>query len=88
MSRGINRTSFGFPKCMLKAFRVEALDEVAEELAGDMYANDYFSSDSPHYGTLAERAKKQPLLDYMAQWPEVRVRNAWKPVPSPRSSSP
>ena len=32
---------------------------------------------------LAERVKKQPLLDYMAQWPEVRVRNAWKPVPSP-----
>lgn len=29
------------------------------------------------------RAKKQPLLDYMAQWPEVRVRQAWKPVPSP-----
>ena len=32
---------------------------------------------------LAERVKKQPILDYMAQWPEVRVRNAWKPVPSP-----
>ncbi len=32
---------------------------------------------------LAERVKKQPLLDYMAEWPEVRVRNAWKPVPSP-----
>ena len=32
---------------------------------------------------LAERAKKQPILDYMAEWPEVRVRNAWKPVPSP-----
>ena len=33
--------------------------------------------------TLAERAIKQPILNYMAQWPEVRVRNAWKPVPSP-----
>ena len=32
---------------------------------------------------LAERVKKQTLLDYMAEWPEVRVRNAWKPVPSP-----
>lgn len=32
---------------------------------------------------LGVRAKKQPLLDYMAQWPEVRVRQAWKPVPSP-----
>ena len=32
---------------------------------------------------LAERVKKQPILDYMAEWPEVRVRNAWKPVPSP-----
>ena len=37
---------------------------------------------------LAERVKKQPLLDYMAQWPEVRVRNAWKPVPSPRQAVP
>jgi len=42
--------------------RVETLDEVAEELAGDMYANDYFSSDSPHYGTLAERAKKAEIM--------------------------
>ena len=32
---------------------------------------------------LAERVKKQPLLDYMVKWPEVRVRLAWKPVPSP-----
>lgn len=32
---------------------------------------------------LSVRARKQPLLDYMAQWPEVRVRQAWKPVPSP-----
>ena len=32
---------------------------------------------------LKERAKTQPILDYAAQWPEIRVRNAWKPVPSP-----
>ncbi|MGN0846648.1 MAG: DUF5696 domain-containing protein [Kiritimatiellia bacterium] len=32
---------------------------------------------------LRERAKAQPILDYAAQWPEVRVRHAWKPVPSP-----
>ena len=32
---------------------------------------------------LSERVKKQPLLDYMVKWPEVRVRLAWKPVPSP-----
>ena len=32
---------------------------------------------------LAERVKKQPLLDYMTKHPEVRVRLAWKPVPSP-----
>ena len=32
---------------------------------------------------LKERAKAQPILDYAAQWPEIRVRNAWKPVPSP-----
>ena len=32
---------------------------------------------------LTERVKKQPLLDYMVKWPEVRVRLAWKPVPSP-----
>lgn len=33
---------------------------------------------------LAERAKKRPILDYMAKSPEVRVRLAWKPVPSPK----
>ena len=32
---------------------------------------------------LRERAKAQPILDYAARWPEVRVRHAWKPVPSP-----
>ncbi len=32
---------------------------------------------------LRERAKTAPILDYAAQWPEIRVRNAWKPVPSP-----
>ncbi|MGN0852329.1 MAG: DUF5696 domain-containing protein [Kiritimatiellia bacterium] len=32
---------------------------------------------------LAERIKAQPLLEYAAQWPEIRVRHAWKPVPSP-----
>lgn len=32
---------------------------------------------------LKERVKAQPLLDYMARWPEIRVRHAWKPVPSP-----
>ena len=33
---------------------------------------------------LKARAKAQPILDYAARWPEVRVRHAWKPVPSPR----
>ena len=32
---------------------------------------------------LRERAKTHPILDYAARWPEVRVRHAWKPVPSP-----
>ena len=32
---------------------------------------------------LRERAKALPILDYAARWPEVRVRHAWKPVPSP-----
>ena len=32
---------------------------------------------------LRERAKAQPILDYAARWPEVRVRHAWKPVPRP-----
>ena len=32
---------------------------------------------------ISERVKRQPLLDYMTKHPEVRVRNAWKPVPSP-----
>ena len=32
---------------------------------------------------LKERAKACPALAYAAQWPEVRVRHAWKPVPSP-----
>ena len=30
------------------------------------------------------RIQKQPLLAYAAQYPEVRVRMAWKPVPSPK----
>ncbi len=32
---------------------------------------------------LKERAKKAPILDYAVNWPEVRIRQAWKPVPSP-----
>ena len=34
--------------------------------------------------TLKERVKAQPLLDYAVKYPEIRVRNAWKPVPSPK----
>ena len=32
---------------------------------------------------LAERAKERPELAYAALAPEVRIRQAWKPVPSP-----
>lgn len=32
---------------------------------------------------LAARAKEQPTLAYAARHPEVRIRQAWKPVPSP-----
>jgi hypothetical protein len=32
---------------------------------------------------LADRAKERPVLGYAARHPEVRVRMAWKPVPSP-----
>ena len=32
---------------------------------------------------ISERVKDQPLLDYAVRHPEVRVRMAWKPVPSP-----
>lgn len=34
---------------------------------------------------LAERAKRRPELAYAARCPEVRIRQAWKPVPSPVS---
>ena len=32
---------------------------------------------------LSERARERPELDYAARCPEVRIRQAWKPVPSP-----
>ena len=32
---------------------------------------------------IAERAKANPLLDYAVRNPEVRIRQAWKPAPSP-----
>ena len=32
--------------------------------------------------SLKDRAAKQPALAYAAKWPEVRVRQAWKPVPA------
>ena len=32
---------------------------------------------------LAERAKDNPVLKYAIEAPEVRIRQAWKPVPSP-----
>lgn len=32
---------------------------------------------------LRERAKAHPEVAYAAEWPAVRVRHAWKPVPSP-----
>ena len=32
---------------------------------------------------ISERLKDQPLLDYAVRHPEVRIRQAWKPVPSP-----
>ena len=34
---------------------------------------------------IAERAKTNPQLDYAIRNPEVRIRQAWKPVPSPVS---
>ena len=34
--------------------------------------------------SLKERVKKYPMLDYMTKHPEVRIRQAWKPVPSPK----
>ena len=32
---------------------------------------------------IIDRLKDQPLLDYAVRNPEVRIRQAWKPVPSP-----
>ena len=32
---------------------------------------------------ISARLKDQPLLDYAVRHPEVRIRQAWKPVPSP-----
>ena len=32
---------------------------------------------------IVDRLKDQPLLDYAVRNPEVRIRQAWKPVPSP-----
>lgn len=32
---------------------------------------------------LAEKAKERPLLDELARGPEIRIRMAWKPAPSP-----
>ena len=32
---------------------------------------------------ISERVKDQPPLDYAVRHPEVRIRQAWKPVPSP-----
>ncbi len=32
---------------------------------------------------ITERLKDQPLLEYAVRNPEVRIRQAWKPVPSP-----
>ena len=32
--------------------------------------------------TLKERAAAHPQLAYAAQYPEVRIRQAWKPVPA------
>lgn len=32
---------------------------------------------------IADRAKERPELDYAVKCPEVRIRQAWKPVPSP-----
>ncbi len=32
---------------------------------------------------IAERIKEQPLLEYAAKYPEARIRQAWKQVPSP-----
>ena len=32
---------------------------------------------------ISERVKGNPLLDYAVRNPEVRIRQAWKPVPSP-----
>lgn len=32
---------------------------------------------------IRERVKKNPFLDYAAQAPEIRIRQGWKPVPTP-----
>ena len=35
---------------------------------------------------LADRAKERPALAYAATAPEIRIRQAWKPVPSPATN--
>ena len=32
---------------------------------------------------LSERAKTRPILKYLAEAPEIRIRMGWKPAPSP-----
>lgn len=55
-------------------------DEASYSGMGRLYRKLYVEGKKQ---TLAERAEKNPLLRYAVDNPEIRIRQCWKPVPTP-----
>ena len=77
----IDELSFGvYEDVVIEFIRLEGDDA---NYAGMARAYRKYQLDRGAVEPLTARVKRQPLLDYMTKHPEVRVRQAWKPVPSP-----
>ena len=81
MRQCIDDFSFGaYEDVSVEYVRLEGADA---NYAGMARAYRRYQLDRKAVVPLKDRLAKQPLLDYAVKYPEVRVRMAWKPVPSP-----
>ena len=81
MSQFVDDFAFGaYEDVVVEFIRLEGADA---NYAGMARAYRKYQLDRGAVVPMTERVKRQPMLDYMTKYPEIRVRNAWKPVPSP-----
>ena len=88
LKKGVYELSMAFDREMANpyedlAVRFRMLEDADADYAGMARAYRAYQLARKAVRPLKERVKERPELAYAVQWPEVRIRNAWKPVPSP-----